>query len=240
VDAAVGSLGIRISDIGYATGGAEILRGVNADIPGGNITAVVGPSGAGKSTLLRTINRLIEPTSGEVYLDSEPTSGMDPLELRRRVGMVFQLPALFGATVEEATLYGARLAGRSADTDQLLEIVGLVASFKDKAPQSLSVGEQQRVSIARALALEPEALLVDEPTSALDEAARRRIEDLIQELNASLGLTIVLVSHALDQVERVADRVVFLAAGRSEGEWSKEEFFSGPGERARRYIAGRS
>jgi putative ABC transport system ATP-binding protein len=119
-------------------------------------------------------------------------------------------------------------------------MAGLGASFNDKAPQSLSVGEQQRVSIARALALEPEALLVDEPTSALDEAARRRIEDLIQELNASLGLTIVLVSHDLGQVERVADRVIFLAAGRSEGEWSREEFFSGPGERARRYISGRS
>src|SRR3712207_744882 len=131
---------------------------------------------------------------------------MDPLGLRRRVGMVFQLPALFGATVEEATLYGARLAGRSADAGLLLEMAGLGASFKDKAPQGLSVGEQQRVSIARALALEPEALLVDEPTSALDEAARRRIEDLLGELNASLGLTIVLVSHALDQVERVADR----------------------------------
>jgi putative ABC transport system ATP-binding protein len=216
------------------------LRSINADIPGGSITAVVGPSGAGKSTLLRTINRLIEPTSGEVYLDGEPTSGMNALELRRRVGMVFQLPALFGATVEEATLYGARLAGRSADADWLLEMAGLDATYKDKAPQSLSVGEQQRVSIARALAVEPEALLVDEPTSALDEAARRRIEDLIQELNGSLGLTIVLVSHALHQVERVADRVLLLVAGRSEGEWSKEEFFSGPGEQARRYIAGRS
>ena len=216
------------------------MRSINADIPGGSITAVVGPSGAGKSTLLRTINRLIEPTSGEVYLDGEPTSGMNALELRRRVGMVFQLPALFGATVEEATLYGARLAGRSADADWLLEMAGLDATYKDKAPQSLSVGEQQRVSIARALALEPEALLVDEPTSALDEAARRRIEDLIQELNGSLGLTIVLVSHALHQVERVADRVLLLVAGRSEGEWSKEEFFSGPGEQARRYIAGRS
>jgi ABC-type methionine transport system ATPase subunit len=216
------------------------LRSLNADMPGGSITAVVGPSGAGKSTLLRTINRLIEPTSGEVYLDGESTSGMNTLELRRRVGMVFQLPALFGATVEEAALYGARLAGRSADAGRLLEMAGLDASYKDKAPQILSVGEQQRVSIARALALEPEALLVDEPTSALDEAARRRIEDLIQELNASLGLTIVLVSHTLDQVERVADRVLLLVAGRSEGEWSKEEFFSGPGEQARRYIAGRS
>jgi putative ABC transport system ATP-binding protein len=216
------------------------LSDIDADMPGGVITAVVGPSGAGKSTLLRSINRLIEPTAGEIYLDGEPTSGMNPLQLRRRVGMVFQIPALFGATVEEATLYGARLAGRSADAGRLLEMAGLAASFKDKAPQNLSVGEQQRVSIARALALEPEALLMDEPTSALDEATRRRIEDLIRELNASLGLTIVLVSHDLDQVERVADRVVLLVAGRSEGEWSKEEFFSGPGKWARRYIAGRS
>jgi ABC-type methionine transport system ATPase subunit len=218
----------------------EILRGVDADVPNENITAVVGPSGAGKSTLLRAINRLVEPTAGEVYLDGEPTSAMSPLELRRRVGMVFQLPALFGATVEEATLYGVRLAGRSADAGRLLEMAGLDASFMGKAPQSLSVGEQQRVSIARALALEPEVLLMDEPTSALDEAARRRIEELVGELNASLGLTIVLVSHDLDQVERVADRVVLLAGGRSEGEWGKEEFFSGPGERARRYISGRS
>jgi putative ABC transport system ATP-binding protein len=209
-------------------------------MPAGSITAVVGPSGAGKSTLLRAINRLIEPTAGEVYLDREPTSRMDPLELRRRVGMVFQLPALFGETVEEATLYGTRLAGREADAGRLLEMAGLDASFAGKDPQALSVGEQQRVSIARALALEPEALLMDEPTSALDEAARRRIENLIRGLNASLGLTIAVVSHDLDQVERVADRVVVLARGRSEGEWSKEEFFSGPGEEARRYISGRS
>ena len=190
--------------------------------------------------MLRAINCLIEPTAGEVYLNGEPTSRMDSLGLRRRVGMVFQLPALFGATVEEATLYGARLAERDAEAGRLLEMVGLEVSFLGKAPQALSVGEQQRVSIARALALEPEALLMDEPTSALDEAARRRIEELIRELNASLGLTIVVVSHDLDQVERVADRAVVLAAGRSEGEWSKEEFFSSPGERARRYISGRS
>ena len=209
-------------------------------MPGGTVTAVVGPSGAGKSTLLRAINRLIEPTAGEVYLDGNPTSGMDPLRLRRRVGMVFQMPALFGSTVEEAVLYGARLAGIEADAGRLLRMAGLDASFAGKEPGALSVGEQQRVSIARALALEPEALLMDEPTSALDEAARLRIEGLVRELNASLGLTTVVVSHDLDQVERVADRVVVLAGGRSEGEWSTEEFFSGPGERARRYISGRS
>ncbi len=115
-------------------------------------------------------------------------------------------------------------------------MAGLAASFKSKEPQRLSVGEQQRVSIARALALQPEALLMDEPTSALDEAARRRIENLIRELNATLRLTIALVSHDLGQVERI----VLLVAGRSEGQWSKEEFFSRPGERARRCIAGRS
>ncbi len=237
---AMGMVKIRISDVRYVVGRVEILKGVTATVRAGEIVSIVGPSGAGKSTLLRTINRLVEPTAGEIFLDDAPTSEMNPLELRRRVGMVFQLPALFGATVEEATLYGARLAGRGADAARLLELAGLGASFKDRAPRGLSVGEQQRVSIARALALEPEALLVDEPTSALDEAARRRIEDLLRELNASLGLTIVLVSHALDQVERVADRVVLLKGGRSEGEWSKEEFFSGPGERARLYISGRS
>jgi ABC-type methionine transport system ATPase subunit len=233
-------LKIRVSDLRYAVGGVEILKGVSAGVPEGEVTAVIGPSGAGKSTLLRAINRLIEPTAGEVYLDGLPTSEMDPLVLRRRVGMVFQLPALFGPTVEKAVLYGARLVGRSADVARLLEMVGLDDSYQDRDPQVLSVGQQQRVSIARALALEPEVLLMDEPTSALDEAARRKIEKLIQELNARLDLTIVLVSHALEQVERVADCVVLLAAGRTEGEWSREEFFSGEGrEQAERFVSGR-
>src|SRR3712207_9294799 len=116
---------IRVLDLHYAVGGAEILKGISAEMPAGAITSVVGPSGADKSTLLRAINRLVEPTAGEVYLDGEPTSEMDPRRLRRRVGMVFQLPALFGGTVEEATLYGARLAGRDAEAGRLLEMAGL-------------------------------------------------------------------------------------------------------------------
>ena len=231
--------GIVISGLGYEVGGTEILKNVDARIPDGGITAVVGPSGAGKSTLLRAINRLIEPSSGEVYLDGEPTSGLDVLELRRRVGMVFQIPALFGGSVEEAVLYGAHLSGKDADPRRLLEMVGLSASLAGRDPQALSVGQQQRVSIARALALGPEALLLDEPTSALDEAARRRIEELVTDLNARLGLTMVFVSHDLSQVERVADRVVLMSEGRSEGEWIRDDFFSAAGERARRYIAGR-
>jgi ABC-type methionine transport system ATPase subunit len=233
------SLKMEVSGLGYAVGGVEILKGVDAGMPDGEITAVVGPSGAGKSTLLRAINRLIEPSSGEIYLDSEPTSGLDPLELRRRVGMVFQIPALFGDSVEEAVLYGARLAGTDANPGRLLGMVGLDASLAERDPQALSVGQQQRVSVARALALEPEVLLLDEPTSALDEAARRRIEDLVRDLNSRLGLTMVFVSHDLSQVERVSDRVVVLSDGKSAGEWSREDFFSGPGERARQFISGR-
>jgi ABC-type methionine transport system ATPase subunit len=231
----LGPLKIEVSGLGYA----EILKDVDAGMPDGEITAVVGPSGAGKSTLLRAINRLIEPSSGEIYLDGEPTSVLDPLELRRRVGMVFQIPALFGSSVEEAVLYGARLSGRDANPKQLLDMVGLEASLAERDPRALSVGQQQRVSVARALALEPEALLLDEPTSALDEAARRRIEDLVRDLNVTLGLTMVFVSHDLSQVERVADRVVLMADGRSVGEWSREDFFSTAGERARQFIAGR-
>ena len=207
--------------------------------PDGEITAIVGPSGAGKSTLLRAINLLIEPSSGEVYLDGEPTRSLDPLELRRRVGMVFQIPTLFGNSVEDAILYGTRLVGRSADPGRLLEVVGLDASLAGRDPQSLSVGQQQRVTVARALALEPEALLLDEPTSALDEAARRKVEELVRDLNARLGLTMVFVSHDLAQVRRVADKVVVLAEGKSLGAWDGEDFFSEAGERARRFIAGR-
>jgi ABC-type multidrug transport system ATPase subunit len=230
---------IEVRRLRYVAGDTEILAGVDALVPDGEVTAVVGPSGAGKSTLLRAINRLIEPSSGEVYLDGEPTGSLDPLELRRRVGMVFQIPALFGASVEEALLYGARLAGRSPDPGRLLELVGLEPSMSGRAPGTLSVGQQQRVSVARALALEPEALLLDEPTSALDEAARRKIEDLVRDLNARLGLTMVFVSHDLSQVGRVADRVVVLADGKSVGEWELEDFFSAAGERARGLISGR-
>ena len=207
-------------------------------VQAGEVFSVVGPSGAGKSTLLRTINRLLEPTAGNIFLDGAPIEEIDPIELRRRIGMVFQLPALFGDTVEDTVLYGVRLTGKRADLEHLLGLAGLAPSLASRNPQGLSVG-QQRVSIARALALEPEVLLMDEPTSALDQVARQRIEDLIGQLNKELGLTTVVVSHALDQVERIADRVVLLVDGRSEGEWSKEEFFGeGVGEKARRFVEG--
>lgn len=232
---------IRAEGIRYERSGAEILSGVDASAVSGEVTAVVGPSGAGKSTLLRVINRLIEPTSGEVYLDGEPTSGMDMLLLRRRVGMVLQLPALFGESVEEAVLYGARLAGTDKPARSALDLlksVGLEDGLLGRDPQSLSVGQQQRVSVARSLALSPQALLMDEPTSSLDEAARRSMEAMIRDLVDRSGLTVMLVSHDLDQVRRVADTVILLAGGRSLGRWSARDFFSSAGGEARGLISG--
>ncbi len=235
----VGLFKIEVSGLRYEVDGVGILNGVDARLPAGEVLGVVGPSGAGKSTLLRAVNRLIEPTAGEVYLDGVATGTMDPLELRRRVGMVFQLPALFGESVEEAMLYGARLAGKEVSVGRLLRMVGLEEAMAEREPGSLSVGQQQRVSIARALALEPEALLMDEPTSALDEAARNRIEDLVRELNRTLGLAVMFVSHDLAQVKRIASRVVLILDGKSEGEWGVEEFFSGSvGDRAGHFISG--
>ena len=204
------------------------------------MACVTGPSGSGKSTLLRALNRLAEPTDGEVFLDGVPTGTMDPLVLRRRVGMIFQIPALSGDTVEEAVLYGPGLLGRGADVAGLLGAVGLDPALAKRDSRSLSVGQQQRVSIARALALGPEVLLMDEPTSALDESARDKIEDLVKHLNRSEGLTFVIVSHDLGQVERLADRVFLVDAGRIAGEWDREEFDGGGSERVRLLVSGRS
>lgn len=218
---------------------AEILKGIDLSVGEGEIACITGPSGSGKSTLLRALNRLVEPTTGEIYLDGAPTSTMDPLALRRRVGMIFQLPALSGETVEEAVLYGPRLLGRGANVTGLLGEVGLDPALASRDPQSLSVGQQQRVSIARALALGPEVLLMDEPTSDLDESARDRIEGLVKELNRREGLTFVIVSHDLGQVGRLADQVVLVDAGRTTGEWDREEFDGGGSEKVRRIVSGR-
>ncbi len=185
------------------------------------------------------MNRLVEPTGGEVFLEGVPTGTMDPLVLRRRVGMIFQLPALSGETVEETVLYGPRLLGSDADVAGLLGAVGLDQELASRDPGGLSVGQQQRVSIARALALGPEVLLMDEPTSALDESARDRIELLVKDLNRREGLTFVIVSHDLAQVERLADRVVLVDAGRVAGEWDREEFDGGGSEKVRRLVSGR-
>lgn len=230
---------MEVKDLRCSAGGVGILKGVDLVVPVGEVVCVTGPSGAGKSTLLRALNRLVEPASGEIFLDGAPTRALDPRDLRRRVGAVSQLPAPLGATVEEDVRFGPRLAGRDADAAALLETVGLGGSFLGRDPSSLSVGQQQRVSIARALALEPEVLLMDEPTSALDEAARGRVENLILSLNRDEGLTIVAVTHDLEQVRRLADRAVLLCDGRRRGAWTATELSDGGMVRMRKLVSGR-
>lgn len=217
----------------------EILNDVSASIKSGEIYTVLGPSGSGKSTLLRLINRLDDPSSGRILLDGTDTREMSVFDLRRRAGMVFQSAAVFDGTVDMNVQYGAHLAGKIIDTALLLDKVGLHPDFMQRSASSLSGGEQQRISIARALATNPEVLLMDEPTSSLDPAARMQIETLAMELNKSDGLTIIFVTHDMNQARRVGSRTMLLVGGCKIEEADTEEFFADPKEEiSRRFIDG--
>jgi putative ABC transport system ATP-binding protein len=183
-----------LDDVWASRDGAEVIRGLTADIEGPS-TAIVGPSGSGKSTLLRLLNRLADPDRGRVLFRGQDVREGDVLALRRRVVLVPQLPAPLGETVADDVRYGAPDAGVAG----LLERAGLDASYAERPTDRLSVGEQQRVMLARALALDPEVLLLDEPTSALDEQARQAVEQTI----AQLVTPIVLVTHDPAQAERL-------------------------------------
>lgn len=220
----------------------EVLRGVSFSVEKGEVLALIGPSGSGKSTILRLINRLEETTSGRILLDGADARTLEVRALRRRVGMVSQVPALLDGTVAENISYGPRLrnaATRDARPAAYLELVGLEKEFLERPAHALSVGQQQRVAIARALANEPEVLLLDEPTSALDQTASRNILDLLRRLNAELGLTVIIVTHVLDHAKAVATRVVLLAGGQKVEGGVATEFFEGPRtELGRRFLAG--
>ena len=189
-----------------------MLRGLELQLERG-ATALLGPSGSGKSTLLRLLNRLADPDEGEVRFGGEDVRSLNPLELRRRACLVPQLPAPFPGSVADNVAYGPRLCGRSADTNRMLSLAGLGADYADREAARLSVGEQQRVMLARALALEPEVLLLDEPTAALDESARDAVESALRGLD---GVSMVLVTHDAAQAERLASRVVRLRDGRAQ------------------------
>ena len=193
-------------------GGRPVLHDVSTAFDAGMVTAIVGPSGAGKTSVLRCINRLEEPHEGRILLDGTDTRSIDPTELRRRVGMIFQTPVLFEGGVRANLVYGMNGVS-DRDIEDALESAGLAASFLERESSALSVGQAQRVCIARALVRRPEALLFDEPTSALDFKAAARIEDLLGSLVAG-GLTLILVTHNLDQAKRVAARAVLMVDGR--------------------------
>ena len=192
--------------------GAPVLRGVTASIPSG-AAAVVGPSGCGKSTLLRLLNRLADADSGSVAYRGKDVRDYDVLRLRREVCLVPQLPALLEGSVEQNIAFAAQLAGRDPETSRVLRLVGLDSAFAARDASKLSVGEQQRVMLARALALEPSVLLLDEPTSGLDEAARDSVEATLLHLRDELDLELVLVTHDPDQAARMADFCVRLDHG---------------------------
>ena len=230
------------------------LQDVSLKIPGGRVTAVIGPSGCGKSTLLRCFNRMNDTIDGCQYTGSILLDGMDVLsgktdvtELRRRVGMVFQRPNPFPKSVYDNVAYGPRLGGirsrRQLDeiVENALRAAALWDEVKDRLDAmaaTLSLGQQQRLVIARAIAVEPEVLLLDEPASSLDPISTLRIEELIYELKTEY--TIIIVTHNMQQAGRVSDFTAFMNAGKLVEFNTTDRIFTNPVERATEdYITGR-
>ncbi len=205
----------HLSRIASAT---RLVDDVSISVREGEVLAVIGPSGAGKSSFLRLLNRLDEPTRGTVYLAGQDYRQLRPRELRRRVGLVTQIPFLFPGTIADNLRFGPRQRGEdlSGETiDLLLDQVGLADRAKSDIA-NLSGGEAQRVSLARAVANSPTVLLMDEPTSALDEEAKEEVEALLVQIVKQNLLTCVMVSHDRAQAARLADRVMLLKGGRLE------------------------
>ena len=206
---------LRAEKLGREVAGKTILGDISFDVATRDLLGIVGASGSGKSSLLRLLNRLDEPTGGTVYLGGQDYRQLPPRELRRRVGMVTQRPFLFPGDVASNLRFGPAQRGETLPDEEiarLLERVGL-PGFAAREVSVLSGGEQQRVSLARALANRPEVLLLDEPTSALDEESKRGIEELIGSLVRDQGLTCVMVTHDRDQARRMCNRVILLEAG---------------------------
>ena len=220
-----------LTDVVVEFGGTRVLDGVTVAVPDHGITVIAGPSGSGKTTLLRLCNRLEVPTAGTVAFRGRPLDKLDPLGLRRRVGMVFQQPALFGGTVRDNLTVAEGAADRHAPA---LHRAGLDAGYLDRQADTLSGGEAQRVCLARTLVTAPVALLLDEPTSALDPTARIAFERAARDLAGDIP--IVWVTHDAAQIARVADRVVLLDSGRVRACGHPGEVMNG--RETRRFFTG--
>ena len=231
---------LSLVDVAVTRGSGEAhshpLHGVRLDINAARCTAVVGPSGAGKSTLLRLLNRMDDASTGEVLFHGRPIASYDVLDLRRRVGLVAQVPVLLCDTVREELRVAAPDLD-DAEARRLLRDVALDESFLDRETTSLSGGEAQRVCLARALTVHPEVLLLDEPTSALDAFAARAVEQVLARLREH-GLTTVLVSHDLEQAQRLADDVVVVVGGTVADTGPVDRVFAQPSDAARTFLRG--
>ncbi len=247
-------LKMRTENLEAYFGPSRVLKGISLNVALKQVTAVIGPSGCGKSTFVRCLNRMHEVVpgahaSGQVLLDDHDiyARGVDPVKVRRRVGMVFQKPNPFPTmSIRDNVLAGLRLNGMRPDDpeahmEKALKQVALWDEVKDnlgKAGTSLSGGQQQRLCIARSLALEPEVLLMDEPCSALDPIATARVEELIHELRENY--TIVIVTHNMQQAARVADLTAFFYMGELVEYNRTDVLFTRPKERRTEdYITGR-
>ena len=207
---------LETRELSRAIVGKVLVDGISVAVRRGEVLAVVGPSGSGKSSFLRLLNRLDEPTGGTVLLDGQDYQEIPPRELRRRVGMVMQMAYLFPGTVAANLAFGPRQHGDpmpAAQLHALLERVGL-HGYGERDVSNLSGGEAQRVSLARTLANSPEVLLLDEPTSALDDASERGIEELVLSIIRERRMACVIVTHDMPQAARIADRTMYLEAGK--------------------------
>ena len=211
---------ISFSDVVKAYGEGRALDGVSLDVKAGEFLAVVGPSGSGKTTLLRMINRLSEPDSGMVKIGGENIETLDAIQLRRRIGYVFQGVGLFPhLTVSEniaitPKLLGWEAAKRVARAKELLSLVQLDESFAGRFPHQLSGGQRQRVGLARALAAKPDIVLMDEPFSALDSITRDALGQDCRRLHKELGFTSVLITHDMLEALLLADRIAVMREGK--------------------------
>lgn len=222
----------RLRNVTKTYNGRRVLDVDVLDVYRGEVFALVGPSGAGKSTLLRLLNFLEAPTGGTIcFLERDfGADGAMPLDLRRRVTMVFQRPILLNRSVWDNVAYGLRLRGErrvKAQVQAALEHVGLDALAAQQA-RTLSGGEAQRVALARAMVLQPDVLLLDEPTANLDPYNVTLIEEIIQTLNRERGMTLVLVTHNIFQAQRLAQRAALLLDGRLVEVADAETFFQSP------------
>ena len=253
----------RLDDVHVSYGRFLALRGVTLEIGGHEITAFIGPSGCGKSTLIRCLNRMNDlipgaRVEGKVHYHGQDLYGddVDPVEVRRRIGMVFQKPNPFPKSIYDNVAFGPRVIGmRPESMDELVERslrgAALWDEVKDKLRQnalSLSGGQQQRLCIARAIAVSPDVILMDEPCSALDPVSTGRIEDLMEELKRDY--TIVIVTHNMQQAARVSDRTAFFTAEAAEGSGDRtgllveydrtDAIFTSPADqRTEDYVTGR-
>ena len=251
----VGTVKVRARNVNVFYGEKQALKNVSVDIPARAVTAFIGPSGCGKSTFLRCINRMNDTipgarVSGEITIDGQDIydPGLDVVQLRARVGMVFQKPNPFPKSIYENVAYGPRIHGLAQNRAELDEIVmsslekaGLLKEVKDRLHEpgtSLSGGQQQRLCIARAIAVSPEVILMDEPCSALDPIATARIEELIDELRENY--CIIIVTHSMQQAARVSQRTAFFHLGELIEEGDTDEIFTNPRDRRTQdYITGR-